>query len=163
MPGEPGRIVIEGTVAVREGSNVPADAAVLGKAVADQPPVALERTTIHLSPSADASARQAVTVSYRVRVPRNTRVIAVTGSGATTVSGIGADVSVRAGSAAITVGEVSGDATVVSGSGAVRISGATLKGTQVTGEATGTIGAGGPEVRLESRTGSITIAVAVSG
>jgi hypothetical protein len=121
--GEPGRIVIEGTATVRAGWNVPAEAGALARAVAAQPPIAVDRTTIRLRPPSDPSARRAVTVSYRVRVPRNTRVIAASGSGATTVTGIGGDVSVRTGSAAITIGDLGGDATVVSGSGAVAIGG----------------------------------------
>jgi hypothetical protein len=215
--GEPGRIVIEGTVTVRAGWAVPADAVALAKAVAAQPPIAVDRTTIRLRPPSDPAADRAVTVSYRVRVPRNTRVIAATDSGATTVTGLVGDVTVRTGSSSIALADLGGDATVVSGSGAVtiggvrgrlgvisstgrvvaegpalaawrvstgssaievrlaptsglalhatsrsgsvRVAGAALTGTAAKGSAVGTIGAGGPEIRLESRSGAIEVTI----
>ena len=84
-PAMPGRIVVAGTVTVRVDWNVPADAEDLAKQVAANPPIQQDAQRITLRPPSDPAAQRAVTVSYQVRVPPNTRVTTTSDSGATTV------------------------------------------------------------------------------
>jgi DUF4097 and DUF4098 domain-containing protein YvlB len=117
--GTDGRIVVSGEAVVRLGWNVPADAADVARAVADQPPVQHVDGGVRAHPPDDAHARDAVTVNYRVRVPRGTRVVAATESGATAVGGVaGADI-VRTQSGAVTLTDLGSSARVTSGSAGV--------------------------------------------
>jgi len=121
--GEPGRIVVTGAVTVRLGWNVPVNAVDLAQKVAANPPIQRDTQTITLRPPADPTAQRAVTVSYQVRVPANTRVQAVSDSGATSVRGVSGTVVVRTQSGAIELMQL-GDATeVTTGSGSVAIDG----------------------------------------
>jgi DUF4097 and DUF4098 domain-containing protein YvlB len=119
--GEPGRIVIEGTVTVRTDWDVPANAVELARGVVNQPPVERAGNTVRLRPPADGAERRAVTVSYRVHVPRDTRVAIVTDSGETTVRDISGAVSVQTQSAAIDVSGLGSEVTIKTGSGAVSV------------------------------------------
>ena len=123
IAGEPGRVAIEGDVTVRIGLDVPADAVAIAKAVAEHPPIAQEGITIRLRPPSDDAARRAVTVSYRVTVPRGTRVVARSGSGATSIGGVSGEVSVTTGSAAIDLRDLGSDVKAASGSGAITMDG----------------------------------------
>jgi hypothetical protein len=140
IAGEPGRVVIDGTVTVRLTWNVPADAERIARSVAAAPPVSQDGSTIRLRTPTDGQARRAVALSYRVHVPRGTRVQAVTQSGTTTIREVGGVADVRTGSSAIeiegashvsavtgsgslTVRGVSGSTRAESGSSAIRLSG----------------------------------------
>ena len=123
VAGEPGRVAIEGAVTVRVGLDVPADAASLAKAVAEHPPIAQEGITIRLRPPSDDAARRAVTVSYRVTVPKGARVVSRSASGATSIDGLGGEVSVTTGSAAIDLRDLGSDVKAASGSGAITMDG----------------------------------------
>src|SRR5215510_4619006 len=52
--GDPGRVVVQGTVTVREGFNVPADALAIARRVAEHPPVEIDGAAIRLrTPTGD--------------------------------------------------------------------------------------------------------------
>jgi hypothetical protein len=119
--GAPGRIVIAGTVTIRTAWDVPANAAELASRVVAAPPIERAGATIRLRPPADAATRRAVTISYEVRVPPETRVVAASESGATTIHGISGAVTVRTQSAAIELTQLGAAAGVTTGSGAVTV------------------------------------------
>ena len=119
--GDPGRVVISGTVTVRAYWNVPANAAELAKGVAANPPIQQDRQTVRLRVPVDPAEQRAVTVSYLVRVPSNTRVSSVSESGATTVREVSGMVVVRTQSGAIELTRLGAAAEVTTGSGAVTI------------------------------------------
>ena len=116
--GEPGRIVVRGTVTVRAGMSVPADAVALAERAAANPPVAQAGDLVTLATPSDGRTRRAVTVSYEVRVPPATRVTTTSESGATSVEGVTGAVRVRTQSGAISVARLR-DAGIVTGSGSV--------------------------------------------
>lgn len=120
IAGAPGRVVVEGKVTVRYNWNVPADAERIAAAVAAAPPISQEGSSVRLRTPTDDEARRAVAVSYRVRVPRGTRVQAVSQSGATTVRGVDGVVDVRTGSAAVDVHDAT-NVVLSTGSGAVTV------------------------------------------
>jgi hypothetical protein len=115
--GEPGRIVVNGEATVRVGWTVPSDAIELARQVAAHPPASQDGATVRLGLPADTRARDAVTVSYSVRVPPGTAILSTSESGATSIGGAGA-ATVRTGSAAIRVSRVQ-SASITTGSGAV--------------------------------------------
>ena len=67
--GQPGRVVVHGTVTVRVGVDVPADAAAIAERIAANPPVTHSDDVVRLSAPSDGPDRRAVTVSYVVEVP----------------------------------------------------------------------------------------------
>lgn len=99
--GRPGRVRVEGTVRVKVGFTVPADAVTLARQIAAAPPITASETQVALGLPSGASARRAATVSYRVEVPAS------------------ATVRVRTQSGAVTVADVAGASEVVTQSGAV--------------------------------------------
>lgn len=125
--GEPGRILVTGTATVRVAWNVPVNAIDLARMVAERPPVAVEGAVVTLRAPSDPLEQRAMTISYEVRVPRDTRVLARSDSGAITVDGVAAPVVLRTQSAAILLTRLGGSAAVTTGSGDVeadRIDGA---------------------------------------
>jgi Putative adhesin len=121
--GETDRVTVTGTATVRIGWNVPANAVDIARRVAANPPVEQDGSTLRLRPPSTDEERRAVTIAYRVTVPRGMAVKTQSDSGATTVSGVAGDVSIRTQSAAIAVRDLGGSADVASGSGAVDVSG----------------------------------------
>lgn len=118
------KVRITGTVTVRAGVggfNVPANALELAKRVAEHPRIDVADNTVRLRPPADADELQAVTVSYDVRVPRDTRILVSTDSGAVSVDDVAAPVAVTTQSSTITLGRVAGRTEIKSGSGAVQV------------------------------------------
>ena len=70
------QIRIDGTVTVRAGVGgltVPSNALELAQRVADHPRIDVADNVVRLRPPIDADELRAVTVSYEVRVPRDTR------------------------------------------------------------------------------------------
>jgi DUF4097 and DUF4098 domain-containing protein YvlB len=118
--GDVDRIVVRGTATVRPGLSVPSNAYEMAKRVAANPPIQQDGATIRLRPPTDPDEQRALTVAYDVAVPRGTTVRTSSDSGATTISGVAGQVSVRTQSAAIEVRDLGGDAEVTSGSGAVQ-------------------------------------------
>ena len=108
VAGQPGRIVVMGTATVRTGWNVPANAVELARRVAATPPIEQRGHTVVLRLPAGEAERRAVTMAYQVRVPPDTKLIAVTQSGATTVTGLTNEVSVTTGSSLLKGRELAG-------------------------------------------------------
>lgn len=119
--GEPGRVVITGTVTVRVGWDVPANAETLARQVAAAPPIEQIANTLRLGMPSDPAALRAVTVAYQVRVPVNTSVHTTSESGATTVRGVAGAVEVRTQSAAIELASIAGPVEVSTGSGSIAL------------------------------------------
>jgi hypothetical protein len=120
--GEAGRIMVRGTVTVRVGLNVPLDAVAIAKRVAANPPVQRENATLRLRPPVSDDERRAVTIAYDVIVPKGTRVITRTDSGATSVRDVSGPVSVTTQSAAIDLRDLGSSVEIRTGSGGVRAS-----------------------------------------
>jgi len=92
-----------------------------------------------------------------VQVPPDTKVLALSDSGATTVSGVGAATT---GSGGMDIG-IDASAPVAlnvsSQSGKVRLNAGLVQGSVSERRVDGTIGGGGPLLRAESRSGSIDL------
>jgi hypothetical protein len=118
--GEMGKVIVRGTVTVRAGINVPLDAVAIAKRVAANPPVQRENTTIRLRPPVSDDERRAVTIAYDVIVPKGTRVVTRTDSGATNIRDISGPVSVTTQSAAIDLRDLGSSVEIKTGSGGVQ-------------------------------------------
>jgi Putative adhesin len=119
--GQPGRVVVRGTVTVRVGVDVPADAVAIAQQAAADPPLSQSDDAVRLATPTDGRVRRAVTVSYEVQVPPVTRVTTTSESGETHVTGVTGPVVVRTQSGAIAVARLGGNADVATGSGAVEV------------------------------------------
>lgn len=117
--GEPGRIVVSGTVTVRVGWNVPVNAVELARRVAASPPIERRGNTFVLRTPTDEAERRAVTVAYQVRVPPDTTLVSLTDSGATTITGLAGETSVTTHSSAFTGRDLQGRVRLRTQSGAI--------------------------------------------
>jgi hypothetical protein len=159
--GAPGRVDIRGTVTLRVGFDVPANAGELARQVTGNPPVEYAAGVVRLRPPADPDEDRALTLSYEVRVPPDTRVISESDSGATTIRDVGGAVSVKTQSASISISRLGGNAAVTTGSGAVTADG--VKGaTSITTSSSG-ITARGLAGPFRARTGSGAVDAALTG
>ena len=123
VAGPEGRIVVAGAATVRVGWDVPANAGEIARRVAAAPPIEQVGNTLRLHVPIERDAQRAVTVSFRVEVPPDTRVQTVSDSGETSIRGVNAAVDVRTQSAAIDLAGLSGAVLVSTGSGAVTVDG----------------------------------------
>ena len=121
------QIRIDGTVTVRASAGFTTAAAPLelAKRVAEHPRIEVTGSVVRLRPPSDADELRAVTVSYRVRVPRDTAIVIDTDSGAVSVDGPTAPVTVTTQSSQITLSRLAGMTAVTTGSGDVTIDRAT--------------------------------------
>lgn len=119
VAGPAGRILVAGAATVRVGWNVPANAAEIARQVAASPPIEQVGNSVRLRIPTQPDAQRAVTVSYRVEVPADTRVQTASNSGETSVHGVTATVDVRTQSGAIDLNGLSGTVQISTGSGAV--------------------------------------------
>lgn len=117
--GEVGRVIIVGTATVRIGWNLPGNAVAIAKRLAGTPPIEQDGPTIRLRPPSDSDERRAVTIAYEVRVPKDTRVTAISDSGAISIVGVNGAVVVRTQSSSIDVAKLGSTVEVTTGSGAV--------------------------------------------
>jgi DUF4097 and DUF4098 domain-containing protein YvlB len=161
--GDPGRVVIRGIATVRLGINVPLDAAAIAKAVAANPPIERENATIRLRPPATDDQRRAVTISYDVVVPKGTRVISVTDSGATSIRDVTGAVSVRTQSSAIDLLDLGGSVDVRTGSGAVNASGVAGDMTVSTQSSAISLRKLGAGLRLRTQSGAVHVSLTGRG
>jgi hypothetical protein len=163
VAGAPGRVVVAGDATVRVGWNVPANAVELARAVAGKPPVAERDGTVTAQPPAGEESRRAVTISYRIEVPPDTRVVTLSESGATSVKGAGGTVQVRTQSGAIDLADLGGSVTISTGSGAVTLDGAAgdVRVTTSSSGFTGRALAGGLHLRTSS--GAVDVGMAGGG
>lgn len=153
--GEPGRIVVLGTVTVRVDWNVPANATDLARKVADNPPVRHVGRTVSLSSPSDPAELRALTVSYQVRVPPETEVAARSESGATTVRGVTGAVVIRTQSGAIEAMQLGGTAALTSGSGSVTVDRVAGALTVTTNSSSVNARSAGGDVRVRTSSGSV--------
>lgn len=121
VAGQPGRIVVRGTVTVRVGVDVPADALAIAERIAADPPVTHTGDHVVLSTPTGGRERRAVTVSYEIEVPAASRVATTSESGETSIAAIDGSVSVRTQSASIGVARTGGGVSIVTGSGDVTV------------------------------------------
>jgi putative adhesin len=119
--GQPGRVVVSGTVTVRVGWNVPVNAVELAKRVSERPPIVSEGGNVTLRPPEKEDERRAATVAYSVRVPPDTAVIAESDSGALNIESVDGRVEAHTQSSSLTLTRIGGDVRAQSGSGAVSI------------------------------------------
>lgn len=118
VEGEPGRLVITGTVTVRFGL-IPPNAPELAKRVAASPPIERSGDTFEIRVPADGATQRAVTIAYKLVVPPGTKIVSETDSGATTMTGLSGETDVRTHSSAITGRELKGHVRMRTQSGAV--------------------------------------------
>lgn len=158
--GEPGSVVVTGAATVRVGLTIPVNAIDRARRVAANPPIEQSGANLRLRSPADPDDNLAMTVNYDVRVPLNTRVIAVSDSGAIEVRDVAGHVEVRTQSAAILLLSL-GAADVETGSGAVRVDGAT--GAVRVTTSSSAITARGLSGGLHARTGSGRVIASFTG
>jgi hypothetical protein len=120
--GDPGRVVVTGAATIRLGLTVPSQAVDMARKVAANPPIERNGDQLRLRSPQDPDENRAMTVNYDLRVPPNTRVVAVSDSGAIDVRDIAGHVEVRTQSSAISLMSL-GSADIETGSGAVRLDG----------------------------------------
>jgi hypothetical protein len=159
-PGPAGRVVVLGTVTVRSGVNVPANALELAARVAASPPIQQTGDRIELQLPYDNDERRAVTIAYEITVPPGTRVDAESDSGEVTISGNTGPLNVSTGSGAVTLAHISDEVVVTSGSGAVSI--AEVGGTaRVTTQSSAiTLSQMGGGVHVQTQSGAVGMEVA---
>ena len=179
--GTGSRIVVKGSVAVRIGWDVPANAAALVRAVADHPPVTQDGQTVRVQPPTDEDERRAVTIAYVIEVPTPTAVRLATQSGAASVSGVSGAVElttqsgatsisdvtgavkVTTQSAALTLRNIGGATTALSQSGAVTVDG-TRGSLSVTTQSSAFTGHGiGGDLRVRTQSGAVNADLAGPG
>lgn len=158
-----GRAVVEGVATVRVGWDVPQNAVELARRVADAPPITFDGSSLHLRIPEDRAVQRAVTVRYRVRVPRDTTVISVSESGATSIRGIAGSVDLRTQSGAIDLNDLGGAVRVVTGSGDVSANGVSGALSVTTASSKFTGSALGSSLRVRTQSGEITAAFAGAG
>lgn len=159
--GDPGRVTIAGSVTVRVGVDVPANAVELAGNVAAHPPVEQDGNTVRLRPPTGNAERRAVTVAYQVRVPSDTKIVAVSDSGATTVRELSGPVTVKTQSGAIELTELGGTAAVTTRSGSVTADG--ISGTLTVETASSGFTGRSLHANLHARTASGAISAAFVG
>ena len=161
--GEPGRIVVMGTVTVRVDWNVPANAAELARHVADNPPIQRDGQTVKLRPPTEPAERRAVTVSYDVRVPPETAVTTASESGATTVRGVAGAVVIQTQSSAIDVMHLGGTGAVTTGSGSVMVDGVAGSLAITTSSSSVTVRAAAGDLRVRTQSGAVEATLSGEG
>ena len=119
--GDPGRVIVSGTVTVRVAWDTPADAVDLARKVAAAPPIEQTGERLLLRSPSDADERRAMTIAYELRVPLDTQVRAVSDSGAIAVRDVAGHVDVRTQSSAIDLADLGKNADVETGSGEVTV------------------------------------------
>lgn len=113
-------IVVKGTVSVRKGSNVPANAAEIARQVAANPPIEQTGDAVRIGRVNDETINKAVSISYEISAPAATSVVANTGSGDIAITGVKA-ARVNTGSGDVSVAGISGPVDVRTGSGDISL------------------------------------------
>jgi hypothetical protein len=159
--GDPGRVDIKGTVTLQWGFDVPANPAELARQLTGNPPVEYAGSVVRLRPPDNADQNRALTLSYEVRVPPDTRVMSESDSGATAIRDVNGAVSVKTQSASISISRLGGSADVTTGSGAVTADG--IKGATTITTASSGITARGLAGSLRARTTSGAVDAVLTG
>jgi Putative adhesin len=155
VSGNAGQIVVGGAVTIRIGIDVPENPLDIARKIAANPPIERDGDTVRLRPPADERDRKAVTVSYDVRVPANTKIVTVSDSGETTIAGVTGSVNVRTQSAAIGLQRIGGAATISTGSGAVLVEGTNGPLTVTTSSSAFTARALGGHLHVRTMSGAV--------
>jgi hypothetical protein len=155
-------IRVDGTVTVRPAAGfTSSDPLELARRVAARPPIEVAGGVVRLRTPADPDEERAVTVSYDIKVPRDTTVVIVTDSGAVSVDAVAGPVTVTTQSSAITLNRVDGKAEIKTGSGAVQVDRSAMGLRVVTQSSAMTLRAlSGP---LEARTQSGAVRASFAG
>ena len=162
--GTDGPLQVEGTVDVRVGWNVPADAVSLARAAAAAPPIEVNGDQVRLKLPADQRTRDAVIIHWRVRVPRAARVVLQTQSGAVRLADVSGAARIRSGSSGITVRDARGGLEVDGQSGAIDLTGLAGPVRVLTGSGGVRVGMGGEgTVDAETQSSAIVIDGATAG
>jgi DUF4097 and DUF4098 domain-containing protein YvlB len=119
------QIRIEGTVTVRPsaGFRTTGNPLDIARRVADKPRIEVAGNVVRLRPPSAPEEQVAVTVSYEIRVPRDTTVIVSSDSGAVEVNTVTGAVTVSTDSSEITLTGLGGNTQVKTGSGEVKVAG----------------------------------------
>ena len=148
------QIRIEGTVTVRPAagfrtSGNPLD---IARRVAEKPRIEVADNVVRLRPPSAPEEQVSVTVSYEIRVPRDTKVIVSTDSGEVEVNTVTGPVTIDTQSSLITLTRLGGKAEVKTQSGDVKVDGASAGLRVATGSSAMTLRglAGALEARTES-------------
>ena len=158
--GEPGHVVVSGAATVRVGLAAPHDAIDRARKLARNPPIEQSGERLRLRSPEDPADNRAMTVNYDLRVPPNTRVIAVSDSGAIDVHDVAGHVEVRTQSSAISLMSL-GAVDIETGSGAVNVDGAS--GAVRVSTSSSAITARGLRGGLHARTGSGRVIASFNG
>lgn len=161
--GPRGRVLVGGAVTVRAAWDVPSNAIELARKIAAAPPITRDGNVLKLRTPSDPVERRAVTVSYQVQVPPDTRVIAVSESGATSLQGVAGAVTVRTQSASIDLKELGGTTEVKTGSGAVVADRLAGQLTVTTSSSSVTATRLQSDVRVRTSSGSVDAALTGNG
>lgn len=158
--GDADRVVVIGTVKLRRGGFVlPADAADRARDLSAKPPVAIEGATVFLRQAPERGTRDAVYVSYDVRVPAQMMVQLTTSSGAVSIDGVGGAVKIKTSSGAIDLLGVGGDVAIESSSSGIKAIdlGGALSVVNTSGRIDASFhGNGGAQIKTESGEVSVT-------
>ncbi len=156
--GSGSTIVVKGTVEIRRGSNVPANAAELARQLVASPPITQTGDAVTVGRIADHATRQAVSVSYDISVPAAAAVQVDSGSGDVAVSGVNGRVKAHSGSGGVTATAIGGDIDARTGSGDIVVKDVRKAASLSTGS--GTIAGvltGAGDVKATSGSGDITL------
>ena len=163
VSSDAGQVVVGGAVTIRIGIDVPENPLEIARRIAANPPIERVGDTVRLRPPADVRDQKAVTVSYDVRVPANTKILTVSDSGETTIAGVTGSVNVQTQSGAIGLQRVGGGATIATGSGAVLVEGTSGPLTVTTSSSALTARALGGNLRVRTSSGAVNAAYEGAG
>jgi DUF4097 and DUF4098 domain-containing protein YvlB len=155
VSGETDRIQIGGAVTIRIGLDVPENPLEIAQRIAANPPIERVGDTVRLRPPADERDRRAVTVNYDVRIPANTKILTVSDSGETTITGATGSVNVQTQSGAIGLQRIGGATTISTGSGAVLVEGTQGPLTVTTSSSAFTARALGGNLHVRTMSGAV--------
>jgi DUF4097 and DUF4098 domain-containing protein YvlB len=155
--GDGATIVVKGTVSVRNGSHVPANAGEIARQLAANPPIEQTGDAVKVGRLTDETINRAVSISYEIAVPAATRVVAGTGSGDVSVTGV-QTARVSTGSGDVRVAGIAGQVEVRTGSGDIALQDAMNAATLETGS--GDVVAalsGSGDIRASTASGDLTL------
>ena len=154
--GVANRVVVRGTVTVRVAIDAPLNAVEIAQRLAANPPVTRNADDVQVRPPTDEADRRAVTVAYDVTVPADTRVIAISDSGALSIADVQGPVTARTQSAALSLARLGGSAEATTGSGAIEIDGAAGHVSVTTSSSAVAARALSGDFRVKTGSGSVT-------
>ncbi|HJS73698.1 MAG TPA: DUF4097 family beta strand repeat-containing protein [Vicinamibacteria bacterium] len=121
--GASGTVEIHGLIRARSGFLSGANASEKIRRIEENPPIEQTGNVIRVGARGDGDddLYDNVSLSYQIVVPEDTAVIAKSGSGSQTISGVEGPVQARAGSGSLSLGPIGGDVEARAGSGSIRV------------------------------------------